>query len=326
MRHLTGLGIFLLPVAVLAHHSTAYFSDETRQLEGVLTEVQWRNPHIALTIDVTNVQGEVEAWRLEANSIYNLLRSGVAEDDFRIGDRLRVIGRMSVRQERVLLTNSVTLSSGESLILWNNRGDAGETELPDTVVENKGIFRVWSVPRPNGRLRHYPFSEAAIAARESWDMLDNFAIRCEQEGMPRIMINPHPFEFTDHGDEISLRTELYDIVRTIHMDGSAPGPDQPLSRLGYSVGVWDGDALVVTSTHINWPYFDNIGTPQSEDVKIVERYTLSQDQSRLNYLFTITDPGTFTEPATIEGHWLALGETLPVYDCQPYGATELRVE
>ncbi len=326
MRHLAGLGFFLLPVLGLAHHSTAYFSDEIRELEGVLTEVQWRNPHIALTIDVTNAQGEVEAWRLEANSIYNLLRSGVTEDDFRIGDRLEVTGRMSKRQERVLLTNAVITSSGESLIVWNNRGDAGEPELPDTVAENKGIFRVWSVPRPSGRSLHYPFSKVAIAARESWDMLDNFAIRCEPEGMPRIMVNPHPFEFTDHGDEISLRTELYDIVRTIHMDGSAPGPAQPLSHLGYSVGVWDGDALVVTSTHINWPYFDNIGTPQSEDVEIVERYTLSQDQRRLNYFITITDPGTFTEPATIDGHWLALGETLPVYDCQPYGTTGLPVE
>ena len=55
MRRLTGFGFgfFLLPGLVLAHHSTAYFSDEIRQLEGVITEVQWRNPHIALMIDVT---------------------------------------------------------------------------------------------------------------------------------------------------------------------------------------------------------------------------------------------------------------------------------
>ena len=318
MRHLAGLGFFLLPVPALAHHSTAYFSDEIRQLEGVITEVQWRNPHIALTIDVANAQGETEAWRLEANSIYNLLRSGVTEDLFRIGDRLEVTGRISARQERVMLTNGVILPSGDSLVLWNNRRDSRGPELPDTVAENNGIFRVWSVPRPSGRSLHFPFTEAAIAARASWNMLDNFAIRCEPEGMPRIMINPHPFEFADQGNEISLRTELYDIVRTIHTDGSPPSADQPLSHLGYSVGTWEGDTLVVTTTHINWPYFDNIGTPQSEDVLMVERYALSEDQSRLNYLITITDPGTFTESATIAGHWLALGETLPVYDCRPY--------
>ncbi len=58
MRHLTGLGFCLLPVLAVGHHSTAYFSDETRELVGVLTEVEWRNPHIALTLEVTNAQGE----------------------------------------------------------------------------------------------------------------------------------------------------------------------------------------------------------------------------------------------------------------------------
>ncbi len=142
MRRLTGFGFFLLPVLALAHHSTAYFSDEIRQLDGIITEVQWRNPHIALTIEVTNAQGEAEAWRLEANSIYNLLRSGVTEDLFRIGERIEVTGRPSVHQERVLLTNGVILPSGDSLVLWNNRHDTRGPELPDTAVENKGIFRV----------------------------------------------------------------------------------------------------------------------------------------------------------------------------------------
>lgn len=74
--------------------------------------------------------------------------------------------------------------------------------------------------------------------------------------------------------------------------------------------------LVVQTTRINWPYFDDIGTPQSETVKMIERLTVSEDQTRLDYHLTITDPVTFIEPATIERFWLALGETLPRYDCQ----------
>ena len=93
--------------------------------------------------------------------------------------------------------------------------------------------------------------------------------RCEPEGMPRIMRNPPPFEFVDHGSEISLASELYDLVRTIHMS-SAPPPDAPASPLGYSTGRWEGDTLIVTTTQINWPYFDNIGTPQSARVAIMK--------------------------------------------------------
>jgi hypothetical protein len=313
------LAMTCVTTPVLAHHSVAYFSNDVQELEGVLTGIQWRNPHVSLTIEVTNAQGVAEPWQMEGNSLYNLQRNGVTKDLFQLGDRLQATGRKSLRQDRVVLLNEVILPSGNSLLLWaDETRDARGAVLTDTGAENKGVFRVWSVPRPSGRSLQFPFTDEAVTARASWNMLDNFALRCEEEGMPRIMINPHPFEFIDHGTEITLRTELYDIERTIHMGNAEPATEQAYSRHGYSVGRWDGDALVVTTTHVNWPYFDNIGTPQSENVQMTERYTLERDQSRLNYFITITDPSTFSEPATIAGQWLALGETLPEYDCQPY--------
>ena len=83
------------------------------------------------------------------------------------------------------------------------------------------------------------------------------------------------------------------------------------------MGRWADGALVVTTTRLNWPYFDNIGTPLSEAVEIVERFVLSEDQTRLDFEVTVTDPFTFTRPARLVGYWLALGDTLPRYDCQP---------
>ena len=135
--------------------------------------------------------------------------------------------------------------------------------------------------------------------------------------MPRIMVNPHPFEFIDRGNEITLRTELYDIVRTIHMDREAPPDEEPWSRLGYSVGTWDDNDLVVTTSRVNWPWFDNAGTRQSEQVVVTERFTLSEDQTRLDFEVSVVDDATFTEPAVLRGYWLALGESIAVYDCVP---------
>ena len=77
------------------------------------------------------------------------------------------------------------------------------------------------------------------------------------------------------------------------------------------MGNWDDDALVIRTNRINWPYFDNIGTKQSNVVEVVERFSLTEDQSRLNLEMTITDPFTFTEAAVVEGYWLALGEEMP---------------
>jgi hypothetical protein len=189
-------------------------------------------------------------------------------------------------------------------------------EVVDAAGENRGFFRVWSGPRPAPTKTTASFTPAAIEARKSFDLLDNFATRCGPQGMPSVMFGPLPFEFVDRGSEILLRAELYDTVRTIHMDRSEPPAGTPASILGYSVGRWDNGALVVKTTLIDWPYFDTIGTPQSNAVAVEERYTLSADQTRLDYKVTTTDPTNFVGPAVVDSHWLALGATVQRFDCQ----------
>ncbi len=93
---------------------------------------------------------------------------------------------------------------------------------------------------------------------------------------------------------------------------------QRASHLGYSVGRWEGTALIIETTRINWPFFDFRGTPQSEAVHVIERYQLSDDQSRLNVQITVTDPLPFAKPVTFEVDWLALGRTIREYNCQIY--------
>ncbi len=319
----TMLTLLAVPAIVSAHHSVAYYGDEVIELAGEIVDVEWRNPHVRLTLAAVSDRGIRDVWRMEGNSIYNLRRSGITADLFPIGQRVIVSGNRSTRDERMMLAGSVLLPDGREFLLWDLEGRGHvEDRLVDAAAEDREIFRVWSVPRGNilpylKQLADQPFTDGAIAGRASWDMLDNFATRCEPEGMPRIMVNPHPFEFIDLGSEITLRTELYDIERTIHMDRHSPPDDEPWSRLGYSVGAWEDGDLVVRTTRINWPYFDNIGTPQSKEMEIVERFTLSDDQTRLDFDITITDPSAFTSPAKLRGYWLALGDTIPLYDCQP---------
>ena len=73
-----------------------------------------------------------------------------------------------------------------------------------------------------------------------------------------------------------------------------------------------GNRLEVTTTGIDWPYFDDsLGTPQSDRIETFETFTLGDDQQRLDYEMIVTDPDTFTEPATaMETHWLAIRESL----------------
>lgn len=316
-----------LPTA-FAHHSTAFYSKDTLELEGELVRIDWINPHVRMVLKTTELGGAEKLWQMESSSISTLERRGVTRDLFNIGDRVRVAGHASTREDAGFQLTNMLLPDGREASLWLDaaprfgaaamirRGD----QVVDAAAENRGIFRVWSVPRENtvtaDELARQPFTPAAIAARTSFDLNDNFATRCGPEGMPRVMWSPLPWEFVDRGDAIVLRGEIYDTARTIRMTGAAAPPGTPATILGYSSGRWENGALVVTTTHVSWPYFDNIGTPQSEDVRIVERFSLSADQTQLDFHVTVSDPATLTAPAVIEGHWLALGAELPRFDCQ----------
>jgi hypothetical protein len=98
--------------------------------------------------------------------------------------------------------------------------------------------------------------------------------------------------------------------------GSATREVPQPSPLGFSVGRFDRDALVVTTTRINWPFFSQLGIRQSPAVEIVERFTPVDAGSRLDYEMTVTDPATFTRPVVLRQHWLWLPNvTLLPYEC-----------
>jgi hypothetical protein len=264
-------------------------------------------------------------WNVESSSIFLREQDGVTKDLFRPGDRVKIVGRRSPRDASALLGLNVLLPDGREALLWpaqparfstaDNliRGDSKIVRAPG---DNRGIFRVWLPPL--GASNPYAgvaFRGSAIAARQRFDALQ-FARSCEPEGMPRIMISIFPYEFVDRGNQILLRTEFYDTERTIHMDRTAPPPGTRHSALGYSVGEWREGALIVSTSLVNWRYFDNIGTPQSEDVRITERYELSPDQGRLSVEITVVDGATLTAPAVLRLSWAAYAGRIERYDCK----------
>ena len=302
-----------------AHHSQSYFSKEFSQVKGTIVQLDWRNPHIRFNLQTVNSAGEPEILRIETNSIYYLERAGVQKGRIKVGDEVTVGGYASIKAGGEFLGAELLLPDGDNLLLIRDGVTSRFSDnIQDTLKENKGIYRVWSIPQNNNRELHTPLTASAEAKMQEFDLLNNFTTRCEPAGMPRLMWYPHPYEFEDLGDRILLRTEMYDAVRTIFMDRSTPPGDEPHSRLGYSIGHWDGEDLVINTSLIDWEYYDTRGTPQSDAAEVVERYTLSADQNRLDFFITTTDPVNFTEPATIKAHWLALGESIKPYNCEVY--------
>lgn len=89
-------------------------------------------------------------------------------------------------------------------------------------------------------------------------------------------------------------------TRQIYTDGRKHVPDSSPSWLGYSVGRWQGDTLVVETTGFNGKsWLDLIGHPQSEQARIVERYR-RRDVGHMDVETTIDDPTWYTKPFTVK--------------------------
>ena len=81
-------------LVVEAHHSGVMFEQEKQvNLEGVVKEFQYTNPHSWLIVDVTNKDGSLTTWGFEAEGPSTLMRNGVRLSDFRVGTKLTITGR-----------------------------------------------------------------------------------------------------------------------------------------------------------------------------------------------------------------------------------------
>jgi hypothetical protein len=150
-------------------------------------------------------------------------------------------------------------------------------------------------------------------AAQYYGPTDNPELEC-RTGIPTRMFDPTPMEITDGGDRIHIQTLEYNLKRAVYLTDDRPEPAP--SNVGYSVGRWDGDTLIVETTHIDWPYFDPYGTPQSGQMSYVETFRVADDDSRLDYTIVATDPVMFTEPVRLERAWRwQPGTEMYEFDC-----------
>lgn len=307
----------LVSMLALGHHSRAeYDFNVVTELQGEILNVTWRNPHIRLTLMTEDVDGSETIWQLEAQDVNSLNRRGVYGSLINVGDIVRVAGNLSTRRANAMGITNLLLPNGTEISISGNPAPRWSTErigFEQTTAEQalaaagegRGLFRVWMSDGPGGFPAQLPLTASARAARAARDPANDPTAQCLASGMPAAMrvSPPHPIDLTDLGDSIVLRVELFDIVRTIHMDSETDAAEQPATALGYSVGHWDGSTLVVRTTRVNWPYFDHFGMiSQSDAAEMTERFTVSDDGDRLVYELTVTDPVTFTQP--VSGRWV----------------------
>jgi hypothetical protein len=112
-----GIAVLLAGVPMVAHHSFAaeFDSAKTIKLTGVVTKIEWMNPHAYFYIDVTDPAGKVSNWGLEMGSPNGLMRQGWTRNSMKIGDTVNVEGSAAKDGSLIGNARSVTLSNGQKL-------------------------------------------------------------------------------------------------------------------------------------------------------------------------------------------------------------------
>jgi len=146
-----------------------------------------------------------------------------------------------------------------------------------------------------------PMRPETVALMRKHSNLDSPSTRCVPQGIPRGDLDNYlPFKILQTPGVIAVLYEESYAYRQIYMDGrKLPDDPQPV-YMGYSVGRWEGDWLVVDSAGFNdRGWLDASGHPQSEGLRIRERFH-RRDFGHMDLELTIDDPKIYTKPFTVK--------------------------
>jgi hypothetical protein len=158
--------------------------------------------------------------------------------------------------------------------------------------------------------------DRAAAAMASGSIMHTAWTSCRPGAISAMTMPREKILVMQSGDEVTLLFEMPRMIRRIRLNAEHPAQLEP-SYMGDSVGRWEEGTLVVDSIGFNgYAELDARGQPTSPDLHTVERFTLSEDGSRINIEVTITDPAYYTEPFTIKRSWKRSEARHPAeYDC-----------
>ncbi len=149
-----------------------------------------------------------------------------------------------------------------------------------------------------GQVPFRPWGEALYKQRNDNARLDNPSIRCLPSGVPRLNAYTHPYKIVQTSDLIVILYESGTMFRQIFLDGRTHPKEQQPAWLGYSIGRWDGDTLVIETVGFNGQtWLDGAGHPQSEEMRLTERFT-RRSVGRMDIQVVLDDPKAYTKPVT----------------------------
>ena len=217
---------------------------------------------------------------------------------------------------------------------YTQEGDAAQKEAPGPwrAEREVAVKADHSAPHPvditgmwtaTQELDFRKYTMALTPAGKEW--LENYLpyydqpdVRCTSIGLPALATYSFPFEVIKSEKRFTMIYEYLSKVRRVWMDGRAPSEFMPPSRMGHSNGRWEGSTLIIDTTLLEKTVRDFRGELISENARIEERYSLSEDGNTLSAVLTIFDPDSYERPPVRRRRWVRKENTeIFPYTCDP---------
>jgi hypothetical protein len=324
-----------------AHHSFPAEFDRSRQgeLTGTIVGVWFKNPHARYRMEVTAADGTVTEWDIQTTSVISLRRAGWGPDTLSVGETVRVWGDLGHGDSKKLFMRGMEKSDGsEHLPMGPVRSRAERDRVVASADEDYAYAQVnpdhpfdISGPWHNGykfqltvddlEPKPTPFSEEGKRVFEATEPWHDDALRCMPLGLPRTFGSPYAMEIVDAGSHYLVVHEQNNTPRWIWMNGRIPPDGLPASSMGFSVGHWEDDVLVIETSRLTPGTLDGSLLPMSgESTRIVEHWTFGEDRLTMDRTMTIYDP-YYTKPL-VRHRGSARRDALEVFEpapCDPDG-------
>jgi hypothetical protein len=327
------LGALLLAAPVLAHHGFGRF-DATKEvmLEGTVTGIDFVNPHAYLYFDAKGADGKVTKMRCEMRAATVLRRSGWSPEMFTAGKHVAISGNPHRDDPASCYIETLTLGE-EKLERYQQLTTATQTSAnrPARVNGKPNIFGDWAQEQyliarpPEGRgglvpksmvaavesgqlafadvpnagwgarpVTFTPAGQAAADALRARPPDQNERARCEITSVLFDWVFDGPVNRIAQADGAITLEYGRGLKRTVHMNLTSHPANVAPSRAGHSIGRWDGDTLVVDT--VGFTPGTLAGTvPHSDQLHVVERFTLDPQTMALKRDYTAEDPVNFTD-------------------------------
>lgn len=339
LKRLTILSLLVLAsTQVNAHHAWAAIFDAEGdiEIEGVVSKILWRNPHVQFQITVDQGTAAETIWTIESNAVARLTRMGVSKDVIQLGDVVKAAGLPSLLGQPEMFVNHLLLADKTEVVMSRTAGRRWTDEaggligdvaaLHGGLVEDDiskrptSIFGSWHIVYgaegshgagragggdPTEYAQEYQAAQRAAGLGGRPDRHD-----CSARPALSVIGEPYPMALVNNGDTVEIQFEFLDTVRTVYMDPNKAIPnDIPKDHLGYSRGRMLGDTLVVETIQYRAGGIDG-----DDYLQAIETFNLSKDHNQLAYSRIEIDP-LMQRTSNVGQKWW---QYVPGQDIQPY--------